>query len=96
MLQPYYPIKNRWPFAGFPENTAGKTVLFSGGGLYKIYGAGGKYFEIVKDILDLYPNVVLLYAGTGDTAPFERFIKENNFCNRIFLLGFRKDITAIF
>lgn len=43
-----------------------------------------------------HEDTILLYAGGGDTKPFEKFITNNHFEDRIFLIHERKDITQIF
>ena len=97
LIQPYYPIINRnASFAGFPKETEGKVVFFSGGALYKIYGHENIYFKLVKQILDAIPNAVILYAGGGNMTPLNKFIRKNRFENRVILLGYRKDIYEVF
>lgn len=97
LLLPYYPIFNKSTFLGFPKEISSDNVkIFSGGALYKIYGDNGLYFEIVKKILTDNPNSVLLYAGSGNTKIFNKFIKDNKFQHRVFFLGNRKDIYEVF
>lgn len=97
ILQPYYPIINESPFLGFPDVcTPDKTIIFSGGEFYKIYGGGNKYFECVKKILDGNPQAVLVYAGDGDDKPVKEFIAEHSYQDRFILLGYRKDINEVF
>lgn len=95
---PYYPIRSETiPFEGFPfEKKDGMTVLFSGGALYKFYGENDKYFELIKRILDENNQTVLVVAGDGNKKPFNSFIKKNKFEDRVFLVGNRKDISAVF
>lgn len=96
LLQPYYPIVNKGKFKGFPKQvTNDKIVIFSGASYYKIYGKSGTYFKILKGILDNNPSVIILFAGSGDSRPFEKFIEENNYSERIILLGYRSDISEI-
>lgn len=97
LLLPYYPIVNHNRFEGFPVEIHPDSVkIFSGGAFYKIYGERGAYFEIVKRILTKNPQVVLLFAGTGEDGPLMKFIKENEFDKRFILLGDRKDINEVF
>lgn len=91
----YYPIINSLPFSGFPCNTEGKTVIFSGGAYFKIYGENDVYFKILKRILNENQNILIFFAGSGDKRPFEQFIKKNNFQTKIYLLGTRLDINAV-
>ncbi len=97
LMLPYYPIifENESKFLGFPSITEGKTVLFSGGAVYKIYGEGGKFFEIIKKILDNNPATIFLFAGDGNMEYFYKFINENKLSERIFLLGNRSDINEV-
>lgn len=96
ILNPFYPWQSSTPFQGFPISTEGKFIVFSGGAMYKIEGDNNMYFHISKAILDTYPNVILFYAGTGNSEHLERFIAENNYQQRFILLGQRKDIDAVF
>lgn len=96
LLQSYYPIIDKGNFEGFPKQvTSDKTVIFSGSSYYKIYGKAGMFFKMLKGILDMNSSVIILFAGTGDSKPFEKFIEENNYSERIILLGFRSDINEI-
>lgn len=95
VLLPYYPWVEGAQFRGFPIKTDGKIILFSGGALYKTEGKGDVYFAILKAILDRYPNVVFFYAGGGDKTHFYRFIKENSYEEKVFLIGYRDDINEV-
>jgi len=96
LMMPYYPVESQVEFQGLPEVVNGTVKLFSGGSFYKIYGEKGIFFALIKKILENNLNTVLYFAGDGVRAPFENFIKENKFENRIFLIGNRKDISEIF
>ena len=96
ILNPYYPWQSDTPFQGFPISTEGKVVLFSGGSMYKTEGEDGMYFFLLKQVLDKHPTTVFFYAGTGNSAHFESFIKDNHYQDRVFLIGNRKDINAVF
>lgn len=96
ILNPFYPWQSGEPFQGFPVSIEGKVVIFSGGALYKIEGENDKYFNLVKNILNTYPNVIFFYAGNGDETHIRSFIKANFFENRLILLGNRSDIDAVF
>lgn len=95
LLSHFYPIVHEKEFLGFPDDIQNKLKIFSGGSYYKVYGANGLYFNIVKQILDKYENTVLLFAGSGDDRPLKEFIKNNKLENRIFLLGHRTDINEV-
>ncbi|MGE4287767.1 MAG: hypothetical protein AB7E36_03685 [Salinivirgaceae bacterium] len=96
LLLPYYPICMNKPFQGFPEQVKDKVKIFSGGALYKVYGDQGKYFEMIKRILNDNPQVVFLYAGEGKRKYFNDFIRKNKLSDRVFLLGNRIDINEVF
>lgn len=96
LMMPYYPVESPFEFQGLPDVDEGKVKLFSGGSFYKIYGENGVFFTLIKYILNNNPNTVLYFAGDGVRAPFEAFIKDNKFDDRIFLVGNRKDISEIF
>jgi len=92
-IQPYYPLlHNTIDFQGFPVDISKGITIFSAASPYKVYGENDKYFNIIKKILETYPEVTFLFAGGGFLYPFKKFIRNNNFENRIFLLGYRKDI----
>lgn len=91
----YYPILNSLPFSGFPFDIEGKTVIFSGGAYFKVYGENGVYFDILKRIINENQNIILIFAGSGDKRPFEEFIRKNCFQNNIYLIGPRSDINAV-
>lgn len=95
LLLPFYPIIGGKSFAGFPSIAHGRTVIFSGGAFYKVYGGDGIYFDLVKRILAENPNTVLLFAGSGDSGQFDKFIKTNNLVDRVALLGNRDDIGSL-
>lgn len=97
---PFYPIADNTPFAGFPEVTKGKVVIFSGGDFYKTINPQNTYWNLVKSILDENPNVVFLMAtkveNRGAKDFLNDFIEKNNFENRFIYLGFRSDINEVF
>ena len=95
LLLPYYPWTEDSPFRGFPSDTDGKVKLFSGGSFYKYEGGDGAFLRIVKKILDENPNVVFLLAGDGYRENFERFVHDNHFERRFFLIGNRPDINQV-
>lgn len=96
IMNPYYPWDSGEPFKGFPDAVGNKTVIFSGGHPYKIEGDNGKYYEMVRTILSENPNTVFLYAGGGNLTKLWSFIADNNLQKRMFLLGDRSDINAVF
>ncbi|RZL44471.1 MAG: hypothetical protein EOP00_19845 [Pedobacter sp.] len=96
LYQPYYPIATEHEFQGFPIDVTGKIVAFSGASFYKIYGRSGKFLYLIKKILDQNKNLIFFLAGWGIDDPIKKFIHENNFNDRFFLLGERKDISQVF
>jgi len=95
---PYYPIVERSVFLDFPENIPinDKVVIFSGAAFYKVYGEDGTYFHILDRLLKENPEVVIFFAGTGDSTAFQDFIKKNHYERRVALLGHRRDIAELF
>lgn len=97
LLLPYYPIVSNIPFEGFPADIKNDSViLFTGSTYYKMYGENGKFFSLVKKILDENQNTTLLIAGGGEKEPLVDFINTNHFQERILLLGDRRDINNVF
>lgn len=96
LLNPFYPWQSGMPFQGFPIDVRDKVVIFSGGAMYKIEGDNDMYYHLVKSILDTYSNVVLFYAGSGNSTHLEKFISDNKYEDRLVLLGNRKDIVEVF
>lgn len=76
VLLPYYPWIDGAAFQGFPINSEGKIVLFSGGALYKTEDKDGTYFRILKEILERHHDVVFFYAGDGDKSHFTALSKR--------------------
>jgi len=95
-MQPFYPIVDCGPFEGLPEIANDRVVLFTGATYYKMYGENNAFFIIIKRLLDENENCIIFLAGDGDKAPFEKFISENGYSNRLFLLGNRSDINHVF
>lgn len=93
---PYYPWTQDRPFEGFPIDVSGKKILFSGGSLYKIEGAGDTFLDIVKAILERNQDVVFFMAGFGNTDYLNSYIRRHNLSNRAHFLGNRRDINEVF
>lgn len=96
---PYYPIANCGDFQGLPLDYQDdeKVIIFTGGSLFKTLGDHHAFYKMVKDILSNNLNTILLIAGDGSGVKFIRkFILDNHFENRIFLLGNRSDINHLF
>jgi hypothetical protein len=69
--------------------------IFTGGSLYKYYGDNDIFFTIIKKILNDNTEAIIYILGRGNTKPFLKFINENSFQSRIFLLGHRSDYTTL-
>ena len=96
ILNHYYPWQSGALFQGFPIKTEGKTILLSGGAMYKIEGDNDMYFTLLKELLNTFPEILIFYAGGGNDTHLRKFIDENNYHDRLILLGNRVDIDALF
>jgi len=94
-ILPYYPIFNTHPFGGLPDQTKDKKVVFSGGSVYKILGENLVFLNLVKEILAVDPDLIFVFAGSGNVNAVNKFIKVNNLENRFILIGDRKDISSV-
>ena len=93
-ILPYYPANYyAAKFQGLPFDES-KKFIFSGGGYYKIKGSD-EFYNIIKYIIDNHNDIIFLFAGYGDKSDFEKFIKENSYENRVFLLSMRTDYIEI-
>jgi glycosyltransferase involved in cell wall biosynthesis len=98
MIQPYYPIIKEAPFEGFGFDTAGRTVIFSGGSYYKILGGDESFFRIAKMILDRHPDAVMQYSGWGTSRNREKvrdLLKKYRLTERLHLTGSRSDVNEV-
>ena len=97
---PFYPVRDGNQFQGFPEQTNGKVIIFSGGDFYKTLDPENTYWNLVKDVLNENPEAIFLYATKnvmGKTKEFiDSFIATNQFEERFIYLGFRPDIDEVF
>lgn len=99
LMVPFYPANDLNPFVGFPKECADKLVIFSGGDYYKTLDEDRTYWNLVKTLLNRYPEVVFLYATKnipeGDSE-IKRFISDNHFEHRFIYINFRPDIYQVF
>lgn len=95
LFQPYFPINSNSVFKGFPVSTDKKIVAFAGSNYYKIYGENFLLLKLIKEVLNGNPNLIFLFAGSGDNKPIEKFIKSNNLEKSFILLGHRNDISEV-
>lgn len=94
ILLPYYPvIDSEAEFQGFPFDPSGKQVVFSGGALYKTIDENLTYYHMVSDILEKNPNVIFLYAGSGDSSHIEKL--QRKYKNRVYFIAERKDLFQL-
>ncbi len=93
---PYYPIVASKPFAGFPEEVKDRLIIFSGGAYYKVYGENDAYFKLIERVVNENPEVIILFAGSGNERPFKDFIARSGLQRNVFLIGNRADINEVF
>lgn len=92
---PFYPVYKITPFQGYPFDVDVNTqrIIFSGGSLYKTFGDNNKYYEVIRNILGKYNDVIFWYAGSGKRTEMDKLIKE--YPNRVFLTNERSDLIQI-
>lgn len=91
---PYYPIINEnIEFEGFPFDSEGKKVIFSGGALYKTIDKDRTYYRLVESIVKKHNEVVFLYAGYGNTEYLEELIAK--YPTQVYYMEERKDLYGI-
>lgn len=94
---PYYPwVSDNVSFKGFPVDTDGKVLLFSGGDFYKITDKNNTFFHLIRRILELNRCALFFYAGIGDMLEIRKLISQYKLEHRFFLLGHRDDISQVF
>jgi len=96
ITQHYFPVLSTYPFQGFPSLSEGKTIIFTGGSYYKVYGENNTFLNILRKIVIDNPSCIILFAGNGDSKPIEKFLKVNKIVDRVLLIGNRKDINEVF
>lgn len=95
LIQPFYPGDSyTGDFKGFPfERGEHDFVVFSGGALYKTKNPEGTYYQIVRKILNGYPDVKFWYAGFGENLQMDKLCAD--FKGRVFYTAERKDLSLI-
>lgn len=101
LLIPFYPYTEEKEFQGFPVECEGENIItiFSGGDIYKVLDDKRVYWELVKQILTRFSNVVFIFATKNNTIGesfINKFIKENHFEGRFFYSSYRSDIKEVF
>lgn len=92
---PFYPWIEKKTFLGFPDIVNGKTIVFSGGALYKIYDKEDEFLNIAKEIIEIDNNTIFVFAGNGNTTHFFEYVKLHNLENRFVYIGNRTDISDV-
>lgn len=94
LMLPYYPWYDKnVKFTGFPFDTTGKKVVFSGGALYKTMDDSSLYYVTVEQILRKNDDTIFLYAGFGDSSKLE--LLQSKFPDRIFFVPERGDLYQL-
>ncbi len=94
LMLPFYPyIDYSYEFEGFPFETKGKKVIFSGGALYKTLGDNNRYYTMVRAILDKNPIAIFVYAGAGDDK--ELMSLKAEYPDRVYHIMERKDLYQV-
>ncbi len=92
LLLPYYPMMKQTSFCGFPQESEGKVIIFSGASYYKIIDDNDTFFKLNKAILDANPKAVTLFAGGGDRCLIDGLIVKHGLQGRFIPIGQRNDI----
>lgn len=91
---PFYPKVVEQEFQGFPFPVKeGQKVVFSGGSLYKTFGEGNKYYQLVDYILDKHSDVIFWYAGWGNDSELKKCMARHP--GRVFHTQERSDLFQI-
>lgn len=95
---PFYPIlsKDKVCFQGFPSQTENKTIIFTGGAFYKMFGNNDIFFNIIDSLLELSDKAMVLIAGGGDMYMMNEKLSKLKNKERVLLIGNRKDINEVF
>ncbi|MFA9290042.1 MAG: hypothetical protein ACEQSF_02310 [Solirubrobacteraceae bacterium] len=93
---PYYPIIDEFQkFEGFPKVDSNKIIIVSGASYYKVFGGNDKYFKLLKKIKEQNKNIVVFFAGSGNTVILNKLIKKYNLKGFFIPIGERKDISQV-
>lgn len=91
-----YPVRidRTQKFEGFPFETEGKRIIFSGGALYKTLGdPENAFYWIIDQLLSQHSDLIYLYAGQGDDSELKKIIKK--YPGRAFHIDERKDFFQV-
>jgi hypothetical protein len=84
------------PFSGFPINTEGRVLGFTGGSVYKIRDANNTFLNCLARLLRQQPQLVILFAQIGADDFIRAFISDHHLEDRLILIGNRRDIYQVF
>lgn len=94
VILPFYPtIDTTKEFEGFPFETDGYKIVFSGGAPYKVYDSNNSFFRLVSSMLEKHEDVIFVYAPKSDELNCKE-VKEK-FPTRFFLIEKRKDLFQL-
>ena len=93
---PFYPIKGKNPFQGFPFDRSRKIVAVSGATIYKyLLDTELRYFHVIKELLYENENLIFCLCGKGYGDIINNFITENRLQDRFYYLGQRSDFSQL-
>lgn len=93
-ILPYYPvIDSKTEFEGFPFNTDGYKIVFSGGAPYKTIDANNTFFSLVETMLGKHSDVIFVYAPKSDELNCKEV--QEKYPDRFYLLEKRKDLYQV-
>ncbi|WP_129715955.1 hypothetical protein [Pedobacter sp. SYP-B3415] len=93
---PYLTPETYTTFEGFPVETTGKVIGFSGGMVYKIIDKDNTFLHLIKTVLDENPDFLFLFANVFGDSLLRDFIKKHGLENRFILIGNRRDINEVY
>lgn len=94
IILPFYPIIDATKeFEGFPFETDGYKIVFSGGAPYKVYDSNNSFFKLVLSMLEKHDDVIFVYAPKSEELNCKE-VKEK-FPTRFFLVEKRKDLFQL-
>ncbi len=93
-ILPFYPVVNQnIEFEGFPFQTEGYKILFSGGAPYKTYDKNNSYFKMVDSILSKHKDVIFIYAPQSGELRCKEV--KAKYPDRFFTVEKRKDLFQV-
>ena len=93
ILLPYYPYISSDIFMGFPFNSLGKKIIFSGGDIYKTIDKKLTFYKMIYKILKNNVDTIFLYAGRDSNIIIEKMTKL--FPNRFYFVSERNDLFQV-